>query len=200
MDAEKTQTPGGPGSTGGSGPGDDRLGWYQRLADYAQTAYANRVGTFDRIDAKASAMAGFIAVAITLASIGSGAPSKDAAACDDVEALLVAAHVCYALAVVLLVIAFGYCLGALHPRQTRNPARVLEVRQRSQRAAGAHREAALLQDVVKTLQEAEEDWGARAEEKAKPLQMAMGVLGAAVVAGALGYLLRTSAAVIMGVR
>lgn len=164
----------------------------ETILEYAFGAYQRSVDNFNALDSKASTLAGFIGLILTLAgglwAVRNNQPSAVAA---NISALSI--QIAYSATVLTLAAAFLCCLLTLRARKNLLPPLTGDVISRYQNlGAPEHRRRKLLKILIVTLQEAEKHRAINNQAKSSHLQRATGFLFLAVTFGMAGYMFQVA--------
>jgi hypothetical protein len=162
----------------------------EAILDYAWRSYQIKQEAFDKLDSKATTLAGFIGIIIALSG---GLLSKTMFSSADGRLqfviLAVSARCFYSLVMMTLAVSFGYCLATLKIRRVLEPTAIKDI-VAHYRTLGPlkGRKRKLLKDMIKTIRESENDFRKSNVSKSIYLQKAMNWLIYSLCIGLLGYI------------
>ena len=164
----------------------------ETILEYALGAYQRSVDNFNALDSKASTLAGFIGLILTLAG-GLWAVQNNQTSPVEMDISTIFIQFAYCAAVLTLGAAFICCLLTLRARKNLMPPLIGDVIARYQElGAPEHRRRKLLKAIIVTMQEAEMHRTTNSQAKSYHLQHATGFLFAALAFGMTGYLLQVA--------
>ena len=162
----------------------------EAILDYAWRSYQRKQEAFDKLDSKATTLAGFIGIIIALSG---GLLSKTAFSSADeglqFVILAISARCFYSLVMMTLAVSFGYCLATLKIRRVFEPTSIKDMIAHYRTLGPLKtRKRKLLKDMIKTIRESENDFRRNNLSKSTYLQKAMNWLIYSLCMGLLGYI------------
>ena len=164
----------------------------ETILEYALGAYQRSVDNFNALDGKASTLAGFIGLILTLAG-GLWAVQNNQPAPAPVDAPTLLAQLTYSAAVLTLAASAFCCLLTLRTRRNLIPPATGDVISCYQDlGAPESRRRQLIKTLIVSVWEAERKWTVNNQSKSSHLQHAIGLLFCAFAFGMAGYLVQVA--------